>query len=255
MISHAHESQSLSLHSPPADPPARKLSAFKEISFVTTTAVRILFTEPIVTFLGIYNGWAYGLVFLLLDGVGPVFGINYGLPPLAAAETFLNFVPGVSVLFLVMPLQTMLFARDRAKRGGVSRPEARLLVSLVLVWLYPVSIFWFAFTSDGSVSFWSPLVAGAVLAFVNPLLYLSMLNYIVDAYPHVAASAVAAFLVPSFLGAAVFAHVGIIMFENLSTTEAFEILAFVSLGIVGLVYVLYFYGPRLRGWSRLARRF
>ena len=254
MIARAIKSQDHSTSSS-AVPPANKLSAFKEVAFITTTALRILFTEPIVTFLGIYNGWAYGLVFLFLDGVYPVFVTNNGLDPLAAAETFLNFVPGVSLLFLVMPLQTVLFARDRARREGVGRPEARLLVGLVLVWLYPVSIFWFAFTSDGSVSFWSPLVAGGVLAFVNPLLYLSMLNYIVDAYPHVAASAVAAFLVPSFLGAAVFAHVGIIMFENLTTTTAFEILAFVSFGIVALVYVLYFCGPRLRRLSKLARRF
>jgi hypothetical protein len=42
------------------------------------------------------------------------------------------------------------------------------------------------------------------------------------------------------------------MFENLSTTWAFAILGFVSLGVVASVYVLYFWGPALRGMSKLA---
>ena len=62
-----------------------------------------------------------------------------------------------------------------------------------------------------------------------------MLNYIVDAYPATANSAVAAFLIPSFLIAAAFAHIGIVMFENLSTTTAFAILGYVSFSLVALV--------------------
>ena len=45
------------------------------------------------------------------------------------------------------------------------------------------------------------------------------------------------------------------MFGNLSTTWAFATLAFISLLIVGLVYILYFFGPALRKFSKLARRF
>jgi len=81
-------------------------------------------------------------------------------------------------MFAFMPVQTYLFRRDRLKRGGQSRPEARFLLSMFTVWGFPISLFWFAFTSDGNTSFWSPVVAGAVLGFVDPLLYLSMLNYI-----------------------------------------------------------------------------
>jgi hypothetical protein len=64
----------------------------------------------------------------------------------------------------------------------------------------------------------SPLVAGGVLGFCNPILWLAMLNYITDSYPSVAASAIAAFSLPSFTIAAAFVHGGIAMFENMSTT-------------------------------------
>jgi hypothetical protein len=44
-----------------------KLDVAKEIYFIASTALKILFTEPIVAFLGIFNGFAYGLLFLYLD--------------------------------------------------------------------------------------------------------------------------------------------------------------------------------------------
>ena len=81
-----------------------------------------------------------------------------------------------------------------------------------------------------------------------------MLNYITDSYPNVAASAVATFLIPSFILAAAFAHIGIILFDNLSSTWAVATLAFISLGLVALVCVLYFFGPVMRR-SKLARSF
>jgi hypothetical protein len=43
------------------------------------------------------------------------------------------------------------------------------------------------------------------------------------------------------------------MFDNLSTKWAFAVLGFVSLGVVALVYVLYFFGKALRKRSKLAR--
>lgn len=232
-----------------------KISVMKEIYFVTSMALRIMTTEPIVISLGLYNGFAYGLVFLYLSGVFGVFVTNNGLSYIAADLSYLNFAVGVIILFAFMPVQTWLYTRDKAKRGGRGRPEARFLTSLVTVWGFPVSLFWIAFTSDGSVSYWSPICGGTLLAFVDTLLYLSMLSYITDSYPNVAASAVAAFLIPSFLLAAGFAHIGIVMFENLSTQWAFATLAFVSLGLVALTYVIFYFGPRLRRWSKLARDF
>lgn len=82
-----------------------------------------------------------------------------------------------------------------------------------------------------------------------------MLNYITDSYPNVAASAIAAFLIPSFLIAASLAHAGVAMFENMSVKWAFATLGFISFGLVALVYILFFFGPRLRRYSKLARTF
>lgn len=154
-----------------------KVNVLQELRFVTTMTFKIMFTEPIVLLLGIYNGFAYGILFLYLDGVYDVFAINNGLSEVSADLTYLNFVVGVLVMFCCVPIQTYLFTKDR-KKNGTNRPEARFLMSLVTVWLFPITLFWFAFTSNGKTSYWSPIVAGGVLGFADPLLWLSMLNYI-----------------------------------------------------------------------------
>jgi hypothetical protein len=56
-----------------------KLNVLEEMRFVTSMTFKIMFTEPIVLFLGIYNGFAYGILFLYLDGVFDVFVVNNGL--------------------------------------------------------------------------------------------------------------------------------------------------------------------------------
>lgn len=56
-----------------------KVNVIQELKFVTTMTFRIMFTEPIVMMLGIYNGFAYGILFLYLDGVYDVFAVNNGL--------------------------------------------------------------------------------------------------------------------------------------------------------------------------------
>jgi MFS family permease len=56
-----------------------KVNVLKELRFVATMTFRIMFTEPIVLCLGLYNGFAYGILFLYLDGVFDVFVVNNGL--------------------------------------------------------------------------------------------------------------------------------------------------------------------------------
>ncbi|OBA17511.1 uncharacterized protein OGAPODRAFT_15756 [Ogataea polymorpha] len=232
-----------------------KVSAINEIKFVFVMALKMMVTEPIIIFLGLFNGFAYGLLFLYLDGIFTVFVYNNNLSYMGAEVTYLNFVVGAACVVCLVPIQTWLFSRDRKKNGGVPRPEARFLISLVTVWGFPISLFWFAFTCDGSVNYWSPIVAGFVLAIADPLLWLAMLNYIIDSYSEagLSNSGIAAFTIPSFSIAAALAHAGIAMFEDMSAQWAMATLAFISLLVVVLVYVFYFFGARLRASSKLAR--
>lgn len=56
-----------------------KINVLQEMKFVATMTFKIMFTEPVVLALGIYNGFAYGILFLYLDGVFDVFAYANGL--------------------------------------------------------------------------------------------------------------------------------------------------------------------------------
>lgn len=75
------------------------LKVLNEIRFVVTMALKIMLTEPIVIFLALYNGFAYGLLFLYLDGVFNVFVVNNHLSYIGASLTYLNFCVGKCRLF------------------------------------------------------------------------------------------------------------------------------------------------------------
>ena len=80
---------------------------------------------------------------------------------------------------LYTPVQTLLYKRAKRKTPYLrNRPESHFLTSRIAVWLFPVSLFWFAFTCEGNTSYWSPIVAGAVLAFADALLWQAMLLYV-----------------------------------------------------------------------------
>lgn len=67
-----------------------KLNILEEMRFVTSMTFKIMFTEPIVLLLGIYNGFAYGILFLYLDGVFDVFVVNNGLSYVFPSSSFPN---------------------------------------------------------------------------------------------------------------------------------------------------------------------
>jgi len=71
----------------------------------------------------------------------------------------------------------------------------------------------------------------------------------------VAASAIAAFLIPSFVIAAALAHLGVLMFEHMSTKWAMTTIGFISFGLCALIYIIFFFGGKIRSHSKLARRF
>ncbi|KAF8342979.1 putative vitamin B6 transporter [Cantharellus anzutake] len=239
-----------------------KRNALEFLTFTLTMALKILLYEPIVLSLSLFNGFIYGLGYLFLESVIYVFVDNYRLSYIDADLTFLSLGAGVVIMLVFLaPVQTWLVQRDRRKNGGKTRPEARFLLSLVTVWGFPISMFWFAWTSApglGHTSYWSPICAGnrvALLGIVNPLLWLGILNYVTDSYPNLAGSAIAATIIPSFAVGAGCAHLGIYMFDRLSAQTAISILGAVSMGVVVLIYVMYFFGPVLRARSRYARKF
>lgn len=76
--------------------------------------------------------------------------------------------------------------------GGVAPPESRLTMAKWGGPILTISMLFFGWTSYPSVSLWVPVLAGFGVGLSLLMLFLSLFNYIIDAYLMVAASALAA---------------------------------------------------------------
>ncbi|GMG27440.1 unnamed protein product [Ambrosiozyma monospora] len=94
-----------------------------------------------------------------------------------------------------------------------------------------------------------------MLGFSSPITWLAIMNYVTDAYSEagLSGSAIAGFTIPAFAITAALAHAGVALFNNMSTKWAFFVLATISISVVGMTYVFYFMGHRIRAASKLAR--
>jgi hypothetical protein len=139
--------------------------------------IRFLFTEPIVMLSAIYNGYLFGIVCMLtstflnswklpritIDAVSTVifqgsFTLIFGKPNGHEWNTgeeglsFLGLLIGTLVGAAMNPIQDNYYRR-RIKEEGKGVPEARMWMARWGSFLFPISLFWFAWTSYHSGMF------------------------------------------------------------------------------------------------------
>ena len=78
------------------------------------------------------------------------------------------------------------------KHGGIAPPEARLPAAIVGGIALPVGLFWFAWTNYPTLPWEASVAAGIPFGFGMVLVFLAVMNYLIDAYTIFAASALAA---------------------------------------------------------------
>ncbi|EPY51278.1 membrane transporter [Schizosaccharomyces cryophilus OY26] len=227
---------------------------FKSTYFIFFMALKIFFTEPIVLSLGIYNGFVNGLLYFFLQAIWPVYSDIYKMSDMAASSTYLAAIPACVILLWLEPIQCWLYRRDKRKNRSL-RPEARFIMTIALVWGFPIGLFMFAFCSKPGIHFIVSLIALTIFDMADYHIWQAMLLYITDSYPSVSASAVAAFELPSNLGSVVFIHLSSLMFSRMNVHWAAAVVGFASLPLIALIYILYFFGHRIRSRSKLATRY
>jgi hypothetical protein len=68
-------------------------------------------------------------------------------------------------------------------------PEERLVLSMIGAPFLPIGIFWLGWTVRRSVSLWVPLIGGVFVGFATMSIFVSSIQYIIDAFEKYTASA------------------------------------------------------------------
>ena len=217
-----------------------------------TRPIIMLATEPVLLVVTIYNSFVYGILYLLLEAYPIVFVEGYGFYTNGELPYIALIVGMLVCAIFIWYMDSDYLKRVRAKGGLV--PEARLYPMIVAGVIFPIGILWFCWTGNypEKIHWICPTIAGAFIGFGLMGIFLPCLNYIIESYLLVAASAVAAntFLRSAF-GAAFPLFAGY-MFHGMGTGWAGLLLGLFSAALIPVPLLLLKFGPGIRRRSKFA---
>lgn len=138
------------------------------------------------------------------------------------------------------------YQKISTQHNGRAPPEARLHPAMIGSIALPIGLFWFAWTNAPSIHWSVSVIASAPFGFGMVLVFLSIMNYLIDAYVIYAASVLAANSVLRSLFGAIFPLFTTYMYASLGIHWASSIPAFLALMCVPFPFLFWRYGEAIR---------
>ena len=224
------------------------------MTVVLTRPIRMFLFEWIVLFSCLYLSAAYGIFYMMFQSYPIIFGGIYGFN---AGETGLAFLPigvgamlaGVIYFYWERHLEK---ARARAQPPAWSQQEeyVRLPIALLGAPLFAISLFWLGWTARADIHWIVPTLSALPFGVGFLLIFMALINYIVDAYEVFAASAMGAASCSRSIFGVILPFAARPMYDNLGVPWACSLLGFLSIlmGVVPFVFLKY--GAKIRENSK-----
>ncbi|KAI7217711.1 MFS transporter [Hortaea werneckii] len=219
---------------------------------VALTRPWVILFDPISFLVAIYLSMVYMLLYMLFTIYPFVFqrkrGWNAGVGELPLIGTVIGACIGGAYVFWNSNQE-----KKKTLAGITRTPEDRLSVAMIGGILFPVTMFWFAWTGQYNSIHWIvPTIAGVFLSSSILLIFVAYLNYLTDSYLMYAASALAANTVArSACGAAapLFTE---FMFQSLGVGGGGSLIAGVACLLAPIPFIFKKYGKPIRERSKFA---
>ncbi|KAL2206567.1 MFS general substrate transporter [Sarocladium strictum] len=214
--------------------------------------LEITLKDPAVLFVQIYTAIIYGIYYSFFEVFPLVYPVYYGMNLGQIGLVFLCVLISCMIGVGVYVGYLYFYANPRLVKYGFGVQESRLIPALPAAFGPTIGLFLFAWTARASIHWIVPTIGitiyGATVFIVMQCIFI----YIPLSYPMYAASLFAAndfFRSALACGSVLFAHP---LFHNLGVARGTSLLGGLSvIGIVG-IWLLYFYGARLRALSKFA---
>lgn len=206
----------------------------------------LLFKEPIVLLSAIYVAIVYGTLYMLFAAFPIVFEDIRGWNPGVGGLAFLGVMVGMIIGVICTIPANLHYMKVQDLHEGYAPPETRLIQCMPGALAIPISQFWFAWTDYPSIH-WSVCIIGtAPFGFGVILIYLGVMNYLIDSYTIYAASVLAANTVLRSIFGAIFPIIATWMYDGIGIHWAPSIPAFLSVLCMPLPFLFYKYGASIR---------
>jgi len=233
----------------PAEDEDRNLASIFKIALIRPW--KILF-DPISFFVAIYLSVVYTLLYMLFTIYPVVFqqkrGWNSGVGELPLIGQIVGAIIGGLIVFRVSTHD-----RKKEERGYKHRPEDRLPLAMAGGILFPITMFWFAWTGEYNSIHWIvPTIAGVFLGTSILLIFVAYLNYLTDTYLMFAASALAANTVARSAAGAAAPLFTQYMFDALGVGGGGSLIGGFAVLLAPIPFIFYKYGEPIRKRSKFA---
>jgi multidrug resistance protein len=208
----------------------------------------LLFCEPIVLLLSLYHAIIYGILYMLFGAFPIVYRIGRGWNEGISGLPFVAVAIGVLLaITYVITVDNKMYMRKVQESGrGFAAPEARLPMCIIGGIALPIGLFWFAWTNSPSLPWAASVVASIPFGFGMVLIFLSIMNYLIDSYTIFAASVLAGNgIIRSIFGAA-FPLFTSQMYNGIGIHWASSVPAFLAVACLPLPFLFYKYGKTIR---------
>ncbi|RAH48808.1 MFS transporter [Aspergillus brunneoviolaceus CBS 621.78] len=212
----------------------------------------LLFREPIVLLFALYIAIVYGTLYMFFSAFPIVYEDIRGWNPGVGGLAFLGIMVGMIVGVGATIPANLHFIKVQDRHGGFAPPEARLLQCMPGALAIPISQFWFAWTDSPSIHWSVSIIATAPFGFGVILIYLGVMNYLIDSYTIYAASVLAANTVLRSVFGAIFPIIAPYMYSGAGIHWAPSIPAFLSLLCMPAPFLFYRYGASIRQKCKFA---
>jgi len=213
---------------------------------------QLVFLDPSIAFTALYTALIYGIFYSFFEAFPLVYNTMYHFNLGELGLTFLSVSVGV-VLALTWYWWYIYYRVEPSIRAnGLGAPERRLIPALFVTWFVPAGLFIFGWTSRPDIH-WIVSCIGIVITTIGIFLIIQCIFlYLPFVYPQYAASLFAGndFFRSSLAAGAI--HFSYPMFHNLGVDKGITLLAGLTIGCSVGVYVLFFFGAKLRAKSRFA---
>ncbi|KAJ4361019.1 uncharacterized protein N0V89_001588 [Didymosphaeria variabile] len=216
------------------------------VTNVFTKALRrpwvLLFREPIVLVGSTYLAILYGTLYMFMGAFPIIYQRLRGWDEGIGGLAFLGVAIGCLIALVYI-------FRDNTRykaHGSKATPETRLPPAILGGVILPISMFAFAWTSFPSIHWSASIILSSGFGFGMVLIFISILNYLVDSYTIYASSVMAATaMFRAFFGAA-FPLFTSQMYNKLGIHWASSIPAFLTLVCMPFPLLMYKYGETVR---------
>ncbi|CEJ56374.1 benomyl/methotrexate resistance protein [Penicillium brasilianum] len=214
--------------------------------------LEITIKDPAVLFVQVYTAIIYGIYYSFFEVFPLVYPVDYGMNLGQVGLVFLCILVSCIIGIAIYWSYLYFWMNPRIERFGFPAQESRLIPALPASIGPTIGLFLFAWTARASIHWIAPTIGitiyGATVFIVMQCLFV----YIPLSYPMYAASLFAAndfFRSALACGSVLFAHP---LFGNLGVARGTSLLGGLSvIGIIG-IWLLYYYGARLRSLSKFA---